>query len=277
MPGPSPACLVPAHCAVTLRSVDTHTKRSGPHRAGHHLILYFFQANAMLSLGERMLSLVDGSLAVVPKNTPYAFSYGTGCQYYCLAFETEKETDLARSMLLKRPTLAHVSRQAERDRLRLQMERLQQRLKRPDALPEGYGAAYVNACFTQLLLDVYALQAEAAEKPPEDPGRHLAGQIAAYLDAHFLSPITLDELEKAFFLSRFHLCRLFKREMKTTLFAYVRAKKVEAAADLLLSTDRDVAAICFDSGFANLQSFYSAFKRHTGKTPLKYRKSRRTG
>lgn len=270
----SRARLIPSHCAVTLRAVDTRAKRNAEHRAGHDLLMYFTEANLMMRVDTHMYSLVDDSVLLVPKDTPYAFAYGSRCQYYCLSFSLEGESAnaLVQAMLKKRAPLMHVQDKRQKQALRGQMEGLYRHLLAPGPLCGPLGALYTEACFAKLLLEVYALQAEMDGAPPMDGPSQLVEQIKAYLEDNILAPLSLEKLESVFFLSRFHLCRLFRRETGMTIFTYVRWKKVELATKMLLDTDRNVTDICYACGFGSLQSFYNIFKRQTKTTPLAMRR-----
>ena len=68
----------------------------------------------------------------------------------------------------------------------------------------------------------------------------------------------------------------FKRDFqalyRTTPGKWLMEKKLERAKKLLLSDDRAVAHIAFESGFENTAHFSRIFKQKTGCTPLQFRK-----
>lgn len=266
--------LIPDYCAVWVRSVDTRARRSPPHVARHHHLLFFAQANQMISIGERMLSLEDGCVVVVPEGSEYTFSYGTQCHYYCLSFRPPKGagSPLLSEMLHRRSSLLRTRDTEQRSHLLHQIKQLHDHLQKPREIPAIPKNAYRDACFAKIIMDVYALQAETAWDAYLSERERLAERIRGYLDQHCLSPINLSDLEKSFFTSRYQLCRLFREQMRTTIFDYLRTQRIEHAKRLLLSSSKNITAICFESGFNNLQSFYNAFRRRVGKTPLQYRK-----
>lgn len=74
-------------------------------------------------------------------------------------------------------------------------------------------------------------------------------------------------------ISPSHLARLFKQHTKTTFTAYIAAQKICNAKELLKQTNMSCTEIAFSAGFNSLSAFYSAFKRHTGSSPGRYRKT----
>lgn len=73
--------------------------------------------------------------------------------------------------------------------------------------------------------------------------------------------------------SRFHLHRLFEREVGETPKAYVERLRLERAAAMLGATDKTVLDIALESGFKSHEVFSRAFKRHFGQSPSSYRNS----
>ena len=68
-----------------------------------------------------------------------------------------------------------------------------------------------------------------------------------------------------------HLIRIFKREMNCTPLKYINGKKMEKAQLLLLTTDLPVREVALELLIDNVSYFNRIFKKHTGKTPQKYR------
>jgi AraC family transcriptional regulator len=70
-----------------------------------------------------------------------------------------------------------------------------------------------------------------------------------------------------------HLARTFRRHFRCTAGQYVRRLRVEHAAGLLAQTDRPLAEIALDAGFADQSHFATTFRRQIGLTPLAYRRA----
>ena len=102
------------------------------------------------------------------------------------------------------------------------------------------------------------------------PARHLlrAKDVA---DARFVEPLGVDELAGAAGLSRAHFSREFRRAFGESPHAYLLTRRLERAAALLRSTDRNVADICFSVGLRSVGSFTTSFTRTYGKSPTAYR------
>ncbi|MDR1628792.1 MAG: AraC family transcriptional regulator [Oscillospiraceae bacterium] len=93
-----------------------------------------------------------------------------------------------------------------------------------------------------------------------------------YIDAHQNEEITCDSLAGQFHYSPFHFNRLFCAVSSLTVAEFVRKRRLEFAAVLLLATEKTVTEICFDCGFGSLQTFHRAFKNAFGHSPKRFRK-----
>ena len=62
-------------------------------------------------------------------------------------------------------------------------------------------------------------------------------------------------------------------ELGLNFFDFVNNERVEAAKELLKSSDATVLSIAYEVGFNSRSSFYTAFKKVTGETPVSFRKN----
>ena len=98
-------------------------------------------------------------------------------------------------------------------------------------------------------------------------------QIIHYIHNHYNENITLENLADRFYISTFHLCREFKAYTNTTVIQYVNVTRIMNAQRLFMETDKNITAICQETGFSNLTHFNRVFKSVTGMTPSGYRKA----
>lgn len=110
---------------------------------------------------------------------------------------------------------------------------------------------------------------------PSDNGFPHHGDIvsaAEYIRSNFASPIVIDDIAAEVHMSKYHFIRLFHRIMGISPYSYITVCRINRAKTLLHSTDRTVAEIGSECGFADTSNFINHFKKHTGQTPLKYRR-----
>ena len=94
-----------------------------------------------------------------------------------------------------------------------------------------------------------------------------------FMEKHYDEDISLDQIARAAYLSTYHFCRLFKKQVGTTCNKYLSILRIERAKELLKETDLPVTEISFKAGFNYLTHFERVFKRLEGMTPSAYRQS----
>jgi AraC-like DNA-binding protein len=108
----------------------------------------------------------------------------------------------------------------------------------------------------------------------ERRGRALP-EVRAFIDRHYHRDLPVERLARMAGLTTFHFIRAFHGAFGVTPHQYVRAKRLERATELLVTTPQPITEICDAVGFRSLGSFSSLFRRVTGETPTEYRGRRR--
>ncbi len=104
----------------------------------------------------------------------------------------------------------------------------------------------------------------------------LSAQLKEYVDRHFTEAITVPSLCKSFYVSRTKLYQLSIKAFGMSATDYMRQKRMQLAKRLLLSTDRSIAQISHEVGYADTNYFTRVFKADVGTSPLIYRKQEKT-
>jgi AraC-like DNA-binding protein len=135
----------------------------------------------------------------------------------------------------------------------------------------------LHALLSQLLLTVgRAMKRHGEENAMRpDPATVTEGRIQPVIDFilnHCEDTLGLEEIAHQFYFSPSHLSRLFRRSTGFTYSEFVQLVRIRRAQELLRTTDQKVLEIAEASGFGNLSHFQHTFRKHTGMTPLKYRK-----
>ena len=159
--------------------------------------------------------------------------------------------------------------------------------------PDGVAAEAVRA-----LLDLYAgetrgLEADvraaallstamseciaAASRKFDSASSAAVREARDYLVLHFAEPVTLDDLAKRLSLSKYHLQKLFKRQMGRTPYEYLTDLRLDRAKELLRATDQPVGRVAEDVGLDNVSYFIKRFRIQEGVTPAIYRKRWQAG
>lgn len=91
------------------------------------------------------------------------------------------------------------------------------------------------------------------------------------IDTHLFSQISIEELAQLNNLSLSSFKREFAKLYNDTPANYLKAKKLEKAAELLSLSDKRISEIAFDCGFNDLANFNKSFRSKYSITPKNYR------
>ncbi|PJJ79145.1 helix-turn-helix domain-containing protein [Mucilaginibacter auburnensis] len=91
------------------------------------------------------------------------------------------------------------------------------------------------------------------------------------IEANLFSQLSIDELAQKTNLSVSSFKREFAKMYNDSPANYIKNKKLEKAAELLLASDNRIADIAFDCGFNDLANFTKSFHDKYGVSPTNYR------
>lgn len=180
-----------------------------------------------------------------------------------LRSQSTAESDLLRIFSGEK---GHVLRLQENRRQRLfqQAASLEQVLEE-----EGFGREILsNAGMLRLLVEIGRNQnrEQTAGPSPVMPRNERILEILSYIEDHLSEDLDAETIARAFFISKFHMMRLFHRETGTTIHLYVTQKRLIRAKELMDAGMRATEA-CYRCGWRSYSSFTRAYNKHLGTTP----------
>ncbi|MFF8599977.1 helix-turn-helix domain-containing protein [Streptomyces sp. NPDC015232] len=148
--------------------------------------------------------------------------------------------------------------------LKTLVERLAEEYEQPGT-PDGlYAESLVQAAAAVVMRVCGSTGAEVREGGL--PPRRLA-QVVDYVHANLAARIGLDELAAVAGVSTSHFTRAFRASVGESPHQYVMRLRLEHARRALLATNRSIAEIALEHGFADQSHLTRMMRRHTGITP----------
>lgn len=92
-----------------------------------------------------------------------------------------------------------------------------------------------------------------------------------YIDEHLAEDISVSSIAASLYITPNYFSRLFKRVTGEGCNEYIVGKRIEKARSLLETTSIKTGKIAMMVGYRDTNYFSLAFKKHTGKSPTKYR------
>lgn len=124
-----------------------------------------------------------------------------------------------------------------------------------------------------VLTELLVLQV-AETAVPIDHGRSAAwlsfDRCRRYIEEHYVTLMTLDEVSTGCNLDKPYICRLFKRFGRETPYRMLMRLKMDRAAELLLHSNLMVKQVAAAVGFRDPYHFSRVFKRVRGLSPTDF-------
>ncbi|HUX14285.1 MAG TPA: helix-turn-helix domain-containing protein [Spirochaetia bacterium] len=102
----------------------------------------------------------------------------------------------------------------------------------------------------------------------------LIARAVTYIEANYHFPLSYKDVAREMGISPSYFLNLFKKETGTTFVDHLTAVRIEAAKQLLLTSDSSITQIAFDVGFNSSNYFSSIFRKLVGVPAKEFRDSR---
>ena len=129
----------------------------------------------------------------------------------------------------------------------------------------------INGELNDLLTLLMSESWHPEERQTPDLKRENINLIKQYLDEHYDVKITLDDLTERFFISKYYLTRVFRKQFGISISHYLLSIRITKAKQMLRFTDETVENIGYKCGLGAPHYFSRTFKQVEGISPSEYR------
>lgn len=242
------------------------------HYHDFHKILFFLAGHAAYAIEGQSYALEPGDMVLVPRGSIHRPEVQPGLAYerYVLYLSPEylrgisdQDADLAACFKL----VADGYRFA----LRPQEQELPVRLLRTlyqTQSQDGFGQRLLcQALITQLLVSVTRnLEAHQLRYITSKACDEKIVGILKYLNLHLNQNLSIDDLAKQFFISKYYMMRRFKAETGYTIHNYLTEKRLFLARERI-TAGVPLSQVSMECGFGDYSTFSRAYKRRFGVSP----------
>ena len=227
-----------------------------------HLFLFSLSEGGMLSLdGKPPVRLPAHSVAHIPPHRAHRYFTHPGEVWEFYWLDANEQPGLPLQELLGGQTIRPVS---NIEQIAREIETLLRARTKSELFLRVEGSRVLSSVYHILLQDVL-LQEETGKQD------ELVRRIVQEMEADCAMEWDLEETAKRHFISAPQLIRRFKAETGHTPYAHLMSLRLQTAEMYLKYTNRSVAEIGRQTGFAGASNFILQFKKRYGVTPAKYR------
>lgn len=140
------------------------------------------------------------------------------------------------------------------------------------------GGACCELRVLKLLLEIWDMITQHVDPAQQAKGMQSTSNQARlqimlqFIHDHYSEPITLQHIADAVYISKSSALQIFQEGIRQSPVAYLIDHRLKCAAQILRSTEKSVASIAAEVGFANAGYFCRKFRELYLLTPNEYRK-----
>lgn len=125
----------------------------------------------------------------------------------------------------------------------------------------------IKTYIIQMLAKINSAMREHSEQFTETPPANTRiVNIKNYIDEHFNEDLTLEMLCREFYISKYHLCRIFKNYTGMPVREYINTRRITVAKQMIFE-GYNLTTVCYECGFRDYSVFYKTFKKFTDSSP----------
>lgn len=225
-------------------------------------------------VGNHISDYEEGDLVMFGTNLPHGFT----TDFYCQQVVIQMNKDFLGNDFLKKPELRGVKALFENAGRGLHFGALTTGLAkdRIDRLKNSQGLQQMIYLFDLLHLfseaeDTSAICSEEYSIDLDATNLNRVKVVYDYVVQHFQEPIKVKTVADQLNLTEVAFYKFIRRHTKKTFTEILNEFRVSYATKLLISTDKSISQICFESGYNNVSYFNRKFKEIVKQTPQRFR------
>jgi AraC-like DNA-binding protein/mannose-6-phosphate isomerase-like protein (cupin superfamily) len=164
------------------------------------------------------------------------------------------------------PVPRHYAQQIRRMLRRMLHEQVSQ--------PPEYSFA-IQQCLAMTMLELHRVSQtgrKRAQRPQAQESVERVRDVLEYVRSRYYEQQSLAGAARTAYLSQRQFANICRKLTGRSFVSYVNAIRCDRAKELLTTTEMPVSAIAFETGFEELSTFYRAFGKHHGASPLSFRR-----
>lgn len=137
-----------------------------------------------------------------------------------------------------------------------------ERFEISESFPENERARFLGLLTSELILFV----SMSSREDVAFDDRELGARVISYLNEYAGRDISLDKLARRFFVSKYYLCRAFKKHNGISVRGYINRKRIMCAKQLI-DAGETASRAAYQVGYGDYSAFYRAYVKLVGKSP----------
>jgi len=248
------------------------------HSHGYYEFYFFLEGNIQMQIGDTLYPVRYGDIMLIPPHISHRpIIKDTEQPYRRFVFWISQ--NYCNHLLQSSPDYAYIMQYVEIEKKyifhtdQISFNSVQSKLLRllEEMRSSKFGRnAQISICINDLILNVNRLAHEQNTPAQRHFEHRLYQQLTEYIEEHMDEDLSLENLAKKFFVSKYHIAHVFKDNIGMSIHQYITKKRLNLCKDAI-SGKMSITDAYQMFGFGDYSSFYRAFKKEFGVSPKDYR------
>lgn len=234
-------------------------------------LYYMVKGEREYFIEDRFFPVKEGDLVFIPKQVFHRTDGEGGLRFlvhFSDAFLHKYFTDSLLSPLFGSIPFVFRGEHREKERIVSLLNTMLAEFSRNEEQSETLQCGYLY----QLLFTI--ANANNTYVPHNSPDARIT-QIIQYINENYNHIADIEQIAQHFFISKYHLCRFFRKNLGIPLISYVNTIKIREACALMRNGNFSMTQIALQCGFNSSSYFCKVFKKETGISPSEYQRKHR--
>ncbi len=255
----------------SLPKVDLHSH-------DYYEFYFFLEGEVQIQVGNEVFPVRYGDIMLIPPHLSHCTMIrGHAKPYRRFVFWISQE--YCNHLLQSSPDYAYIMQYVETEKKyifhtdQIAFNAIQSKILRllEEMRAEKFGRdAQISICINDLVLALNRVVYEQTTPKYKNPEYLLYQQLEEYIQDHLQEHLSLDELAKKFFVSKYHIAHVFKDNIGLSVHQFITKKRLKLCQEAI-SGNMSITEAYQKFGFGDYSSFYRAFKKEYGISPKDYR------
>ncbi len=255
----------------SLPKVDLHSH-------DYYEFYFFLEGDVQIQVGNEVFPVRYGDIMLIPPHLSHCTIIQSHAKPY-RRFVFWISQDYCNHLLQSSPDYAYIMQYVETEKKyifhtdQIAFNAIQSKILRllEEMRAEKFGRdAQISICINDLVLALNRVVYEQTTPKYKNPEYLLYQQLEEYIEDHLEENLSLDELAKKFFVSKYHIAHVFKDNIGLSVHQFITKKRLKLCQEAI-SGNMSITEAYHKFGFGDYSSFYRAFKKEYGISPKDYR------
>lgn len=245
------------------------------HHHRDYELYYLVKGERDYFIEDRFFKVAAGDLVLIPRKVLHRTDGEGGLRYlvhFSGQFLQKYFTPSTLDQIMEKLPFVFRPEAKEQSRVLAILEELLQEYSKSQREQVPYNEALIAGYLYQLL---FTMRYTENAYVPYDYADERITRIVQYINENYSQINDIGQIAQQFFVSKYHLCRFFKKNLGIPLITYLNTIKIREACRMIKSSNDSLTQIAMQCGFNSSSYFCKVFKNERGISPTEYRKKHR--